>query len=446
MASSMDKHIQSAILNGSSSFTLKQYNPPQYSERQKQYFNTETRLFNEYYAKYSSDYIEVLAQGLNPAEPFEYTKVHMRMADIVRSSSAISYEFDNYKVVDIAERQYTYLRVGAKIIAMGSTWLVINPDNISNVLGKAIVQRCDAVWHYLDYYGNVCSEPMCFDRRLMKANDSDAQRATLITKGYFDAKVQYNEATRQLFTNSRIILGTSAYRITGYSDFIQEFTEDVNSVNLLEFDVRYEEPNAAIDDMENRVAGGKTFAWNIKIGGTPTLKVGETVQLTATSIRTAEENTAVVESTEEHPVSYQWVSSDNEIVSVDSTGVLTGVSEGTATVTCILDQNTQKTSEFEITVEGDITTPHVTFLSNTPTKIRLFEEVTLQATYYENGQEVPDADITFAFSGADEQAYTATTDGNTVTIKCWGGSVRPLTVTAIHGDYETSFAVQLEGI
>jgi hypothetical protein len=59
---------------------------------------------------------------------------------------------------------------------------------------------------------------------------------------------------------------------------------------------------------------------------------------------------------------------------------------------------------------------------------------------------VPDADITFTFSGADEQAYTATTDGSTVTIKCWGGSVRPLTVTAVHGDYETSFAVQLEGI
>jgi uncharacterized protein YjdB len=140
------------------------------------------------------------------------------------------------------------------------------------------------------------------------------------------------------------------------------------------------------------------------------------------------------------------MSSNDEIVSVDQTGVLTGVSEGTATVTCILAQNTTKTSEYEITVAGDIAAPHVSFLSNTPNKIRLFEEVTLTAAYYENGQQVMDADIVFSFSGADEQAYTATEVGNTVTIKCWGGSVEPLMVTATYGEYKTSFAVQLEGI
>lgn len=441
----LDKILKNTKLAGSSSVSLKQFNPPQYSERQKQYFNTETRLFNEQYAKYSTDYIEVMAQGLNPAEPFEYTKVHMRFSDIVRSSSAISYEFDNYKVVDIAERQYTYLRIGAKVIGMGSTWLVINPDNMGNVLGKAIIQRCDAVWHYHDYYGNVCSEPMCFDRRLAKANDTDAQRATMITKGYFDAKVQYNDATRQLFTNSRLILGTSAYRITGYSDFIQEFTEDINSVNLLMFDVRYEEPNDVIDDMENRIAGGKTFAWDINVLGNPTIMVGETTELTATSTRTAEEKTEVVVSTAEHPIHYIWESSDEAVATVDNEGVVTAVAEGEATITCTLAQNQNKSEEFKVTVAGVETEPHISFNSTIPDKLGMFKTITISAEYYEEGQATGN-DITFTYSGADQHSYTATQDGNTVTIKCWGGSVQPLTVTASYGEYSESVSVYLVGI
>ena len=441
----IDKILKNTKLTGSSAPAIKQYNPAQYSERQKQYFNYETRIFNEYYAKYSTDYIEVQAQGLIPEDPFGYTKVHMRFSDIVRSSSAISYEFDNYKVVDIAERQYTYLRIGAKIIAMGSTWLVINPDNMGNPLGKAIIQRCDAVWHYHDFYGNVCSEPMCFDRRLMKANDSDAQRATMITKGYFDAKVQYNEATRQLFTNSRLILGTSAYRITGYSDFVQEFTEDINSVNLLMFDVRYEEPNDAIDDMENRVAGGKTFVWDINVLGNPTIMAGETTQLTATSTRTAEEKTAVVTSTPEHPVYYLWESSDESVATVDNEGLVTGVAEGEATITCTLVQNQTKSETFGITVAGVETEPHISFTSTIPEKIGMLKTLTISAEYYEEGQATGNV-ITYSFSGADEHAYTATVSGNAVTVKCWGGSVQPLTITATYGTYSKSVSVYLEGI
>lgn len=441
----MDKLIKNARIAGSSGI-VRTIEPSQYSERKFQYFSNETRLFTQEKAKYSSDYVEAQIQGLNPEQPFEFVPVHIRISDIVRSSSAISYEFDNYKVIDIAERQYTYLRIGAKVVTMGNTWLVINPDNMSNVLGKAIMQRCDAVWHYLDYYGNVCTEPMCFDRRLMKANDADAQRATMITKGYFDAKIQYNDATRQLFTNSRLILGTSTYKITGFSDFIQEFTETENSINLLMFDVRYEEPNSVIDDMENKVAGGKTFNWEIKMEGKPTIMVGDETTLEASSRRTAEEYTSEVESTAEHPVSYLWESSDENVAYVDPFGVVTGVSEGTATITCYLEQNPTKTAEFEMTVAGDMTEPHVAFTSNIPERLRLFETVSVTAKYYEDGEAVDDANIVFSFEGADPDSYTAEVEGNTATIKCWSGSVNPLVVTAGHGDYEASFEIELEGI
>lgn len=441
----MKQSIKNTLLAGSSSFSFKQQIPVQYNGRQKRYMNYETRKFTEQMAKYSSDYVEAQIQGLNPDEPFEYTKVHIRFSDIVRSSSAISYEFDNYKVIDIAEPQYTYVRIGAKVVAMGSTWLVINPANMGNVLGKAMIQRCDAVWHYLDFYGNVCAEPMCFDRRLAKANDGDAQRSTMITKGYFDAKIQCNPATMQLDTNSRIILGSAAYKVTGFSDFIQEFTGDYNSVNLLEFDLRYEEPNDAIDDMVNHVAGGKTFKWDIQLSGTPTLMVGNATQLTATSIRTAEENTAVVTNTEDKPISYIWESSNEEIARVDVDGTVTAVSEGEAQITCTLEQNEAQKGVFSIMVAGDATEPHVSFTSTVPEKIGIYKEITLSAEYFEGGEATGNA-ISFEFTGADKNAYTATVNGNTVTVKCWGGSVLPLSITATYGDYSDTAQIYLEGI
>ena len=441
----MKQSIKNAMLAGSSSFSFKQQIPTQYKDRQKRYMNYETRKFTEQMARYSSDYVEAQIQGLVPDEPFAYTTVHIRFSDIVRSSSAISYEFDNYKVIDIAEPEYTYIRIGAKVVTMGCTWLVINPANMGNVLGKAMIQRCDAVWHYLDFYGNVCSEPMCFDRRLAKANDADAQRASMITKGYFDAKVQCNPATMQLDTNSRIILGSAAYKVTGFSDFIQEFTDDYNSVNLLEFDLRYEEPNDAIDDMVNHVAGGKTFKWDIQLSGTPTLMVGNTTLLTPTSIRTAEEKTETVVSTPDKPISYIWKSSNEEIARVEADGTVTAVSEGEAEITCTLQQNEAQKDAFTVTVAGNATAPHVSFTSTVPEKIGIYQQLTLTADYFENGEATGNS-IEFTFSGADKKAYKATVNDNTVTVKCWGGSVEPLTITATYGEYSDTAQVYLEGI
>lgn len=168
------------------------------------------------------------------------------------------------------------MRQGTKINTMGCTWLVTNPSNLSNTVGNGIAQRCNAVWNYLDYYGNVMSEPIVVENLRAHASTPDDQQSALITKGYFVLVMQYNEATAQLDTNSRIILGTAAYVITGYSDFSQEFTGDYSTIRLLSFDARYEEPNYVIDDMENHVAGGKTFSWEIGISGPPSLKVGTT--------------------------------------------------------------------------------------------------------------------------------------------------------------------------
>ena len=435
---------RSILIESALPLSYKTYVPKQYSSKQHEFFNAETRTFNELYAKYSSDYVDAEIQGLDPDRPFDYVPCHLRLNEIVKPSGSIEGNFDSYKQILMAERQYEYIRKGAKVRTMGNTWLVINPANMSSG-EQAIIQRCDITWNYLDYYGNICHEPMCIDTLLMRASTPDSQRSTMITKGYFNCMAQYNEATKQLFTNSRMVLGSSAYILTGFSDFIREFTDEPDSVNLMRFALRYEEPNDAIDDMVNKVAGGKTFSWNIRIDGESTMTVGDTEQFTAQSIRTSGAKTETVWNTEEHPITYIWESTNPEILSVDETGMVTAKAAGSATVSATLEQNPDKAMTFNVTVADVDTQPHIALDSTIPKELPYGRSVLLSATYYEDGEAV-DTDITWTITGANEEAYTFEPDGNTATLRCWGGSVEPAFITAAHGAYEASVTIYLQGI
>lgn len=412
--------------------------PTQYINRQRQYFDPETRAFTQLTACYSSDFVEAQIQGLNDNEPDTWGTYRLRFSDVVKPSAAIQRHFDDYKQFLFESYLIEYVRPGTKIVTMGSTWLVTNPENISGSSGSGICRRCNAVWNHLDYYGNVVSEPIIVENSRANANDSDAQQSLLISKGYFNVICQYNDATRQIDTNTRFILGTGAYRVTGYSDFEQEFTGDYSSVRLLSFTVRYEEPNYVIDDMENHVAGGKDFSWEVLVSGLASLNAGASTQFTAESRRNGE----IVTSTTENPITYEWESSDESVLTVDSNGLVTAIGEGTASVRVKVSQNTELHTNYFITVTES--TEGVEFTSAIPQTMAAYETATITAAYFQNNAETSKV-VHWKFTGADENAYSASVNDNTAVITCYGYSDTPLTVTASRGSYVASAVIQLEG-
>lgn len=415
--------------------------PAQYGDRQRQYLGDPSTEFVHQYAKYATDFIKARVQGLSQDAPYEWETTYIRMADIAPETASTLRKQDDYKSIMFADESIEYVPEGTKIDAMGSIWLVTNPQNISNAVGGGVAQRCRSTWNHLDWYGNLLKEPICVEKAILTANERDMQEYALITKGYVNIICQRNEETKKLNTNSRIILGSAAYNITGFGDYAQEFTGDYESVRLLEFTARYEPPNEEIDDMENHVAGGKTFSWEIRVIGNPIIKSGATGQLEAVSIRMGE----TAESDYDHPVSYIWESSDSNIADVGMDGSVFGVSEGTCTVTCTLEQNRSISETYEITVVPAESGNEVAFLGNIPDKLRPYESVTIEAAYFENGEERLDK-ITFAYSGADTMSYTATEAGNSTQITCWSASDVPLVVTASFGEYLASVEIGLEGI
>ena len=72
---------------------------------------------------------------------------------------------------------------------------------------------------------------------------------------------------------------------------------------------------------------------------TASLRVGDTKSITATTTPTTASNTAVV-----------WSSSDNNVATVTSEGVITAIGEGTCTITCTAADGYGTTSTFEVIV------------------------------------------------------------------------------------------------
>lgn len=436
--------------------------PKQYANRKYPYLNVASTRFYQEYAQYASDYFWAEAQGLDPENPTSWETVTLRMADLVKTSAAMQRQFDDYKMILLDKMRYAYIPRGAKFVVMGSTWLCTNPENISGSDGMGVIQRCKAVWNHLDWYGNILSEPMAVEgTEILRANAPDPQYNMPIVKGYYNVKCQYNSETAQIDDNTRMILGTACYVVTGFSDFNQEFTGDYNSIRMLEFTVRKDEINEAIDDRENHVAGGKAFAWDITLSGASVLSPGASYLFSAESKR----NEETVESTDEHPISYVWTSSDESVATVDENGVVTGVSDGDCVISCALSQNPKYVETFNVTVTSEQTEDVLWFRQTPPSILSAYETVTLEAVKYlgvnttdysllpKDGlypsetlypsQENP---VEWEFTGADQNAYSAEIDGSKVTITCWGGSIEPLTVTVSAGGQSVTAVIPLIGI
>lgn len=438
---SIQKSLKNAMLTGNGLISWQNNTPNQYSQRQHQYFSAETRTFTQRMAQYASDFVEAQVQGLDQNDPYAWQTRMIRMSELVRPTAAIQRDFDDYKTILFADRDIEYIMPGAKIVTMGSTWLAVNPLNISGSDGSSVVRRCNAIWNTFDYYGNVVSEPILVENIRANANDSDTQNSQQIAKGYFNVICQYNDNTRQIDTNTRMILGTAAYRVTGYSDFDMEFTGDYNSVRTLAFSIRFEEVNDAIDDLVNHVAGGKTFSWVVSASGPSSLSVGATAQLAAQSVRDGK----IVASTPANQISYAWASSDESVLTVDENGLVTAIGEGNATVRVTLEQNPAWYADYAIEVTA--TADGVKFTSTVPESMGAYTTATLTAAYFIDGDEQSDA-LAWAFFGADTTAYSAAIlpDGKSVSVSCFGYSAMPLVVTISYGTYTASTSITLEGI
>lgn len=423
-----EKYINGAILQSGGTPTVRVNTPVQYKDRQKQYMAHRTRQFAHERAKYSSDYVQAQVQGIDLKDFYRYLTTYVRLSDY-HSNPTLTQQTDDIKNILFAEQQIEYFPIGAKLQTMGNTWICVNPSNMSGAQTNAIIKRCNTSYNLYDYYGNILTEPIILEKVSMMGNDNNTPQNLVVMDGYFNVICQLNDNTQQLGLNQRIMLGKSAYHITGFNDFYQEFSGDYDSTHILYYTVRIEEPNQN-DDVTNHIANGKNYSFTAQItGGEKELAVGDTLKLSAVFIKKNGESITQVEPTDEYPITWNWASSNPDIATVNADGTVTANASGTAQITATLAQNTAVTATVELAVAEAVTEPYVAFNGVIPQSIEQYESATLTATYFENGVAT-DKPIAWTFSGANKRSYTTTINGNSVEIYCVLADNIPLTVTA----------------
>ena len=151
-------------------------------------------------------------------------------------------------------------------------------------------------------------------------------------------------------------------------------------------------------------------------------------EVTQRIIPTSYRNECLVTSTEEHPISYTFKSSDESVISIDENGLATAIGSGEAVITVVLDQNKSVNQSVVVSVT-EVGESKVIF---TTTPIKVLDEhdsCLISAAYLRDGIETHD-EVTFSFSGASERCYSASkVNANTYEVRCYNASRVPLTVT-----------------
>lgn len=433
------KYIKNLIF-GSDGSNVVRNTPSQYNTRQKQYLAERTTRYIAERSYLASDYVQADIQGLLPYF-YDYTTLNIRLADILSPSANTTKKMDDYKQVLIPDRTVDYLPIGAKINTMGSTWIVINPSNISSVSANAVIARCNATYNSYDYYGNIIVEPIVVEKYTMSNNDNDNSINLVLMDGYFNITCQLNENTKNLGINKRIILGDKPYHITGFTDFIQEFTGDRKNIHIMTFTARIDEPTES-DDLTIGIAGGKEYVVSAELNGQTDLIAGQSTTLTADFLI----NGKKVDSTAEHPLSWTYSSSDQTIAKVSDDGKVMTYKEGNAVIVATLVQNPLVTAKIGLTITEVVNEPYIAFDGFTHDYITQYSSETFNATYFENNLAT-DYPLKWTFSGATKRDYIATVseDGRSVTIECLSASEKPLKITATYNGVKASIKVNLVG-
>lgn len=497
MANGSQKYIKNIAGFGGGDFNTPTNTPAQYASRQTQYMADRTRAFDQNRAYLSTDFFTAQVQGLNLDCFYEWETVDIRLADIVSPSATASKKTDDYKHIMFPDIEIEYFPIGAKVVTAGSTWLCVNPTNISSAKNTAVVARCNASYNSYDFYGNVITEPIVVEKYSMLGNDNESPQNLVLMDGYFNITCQLNENTRQIKENSRIILGTKAYHITGVTDFVQEFTADRNSCHIVTFTARVEEPDINDDITKDFVAGGNTYTFAVQIQPADNISVGDVVNLRAVFVRNGqfvwqqadlsvnletgeltadypdnyeqgqfgmcksvlgvndEENPlgadytlkdGVLYATLEHPVDFIWESENYMVATITPDGQLTALAEGETLITATLKQNPNISASVMLQVASVRTEQYVEFTSVLPESISQYEQVTIQARYFDGNQETTNA-LTWSFGGATAENYSVTIadDGLSICVECLSASETPLEITASYNGQSATTSVNLYG-
>lgn len=383
-------------------------------------------------------------QGIDEDDFYKWFRTRIRLSAMVRHGTTTNI-IEDWKKIKFESSKINAVGLGAKIECNGDTYIVSNPDEANGAQATAVCRRCNVTWRRLDFYGNIKEEPFYWAKNQSQASANEYMDYIVSPNLYQKCVMQLNDDTRDMLTNRRMILGTMAYMVRGLIDFLQTETGNVDSTHILYFDLQSQEPIES-DDLENRVADGKSFDMHASFTGVPAEAIpGKTYATGIETVRNGQilsiidgvtYGTTVNGETErlgEYPLTWRYESTDETVATVDGDGIVTTVGEGECVIRATLEENENITCEKAIKVSVDVQ-DGLEWLQ-TADECGQYQSVTLEAAYFVGGAKTDDP-IEYTVRTWDANAASWEQDGNRITIT--GFLPGEITVTAAsHGIAKT---------
>lgn len=403
---------------------------------QRQYgFRQNTTRYTEKTLKYGTDFYTAKVQGIDENDFYKWYETKLRLSQMVKHGTTTNI-IEDWKEIKFESPRINAIGLGAKIECNGNTFIVSNPDESNGTQATAVCRRCNATWRRMDFYGNIIEEPFYWAKQQSQASANEYQDYMVIPNLYQKCVMQLNPQTKELQTNRRMILGSSAYAVRGLVDFLQSETGDRGSTHIMYFDLMIQEPIDG-DDLEKQVADTKNFKITATLCGIPEETVpGQSFQADVTAVRngqTLSVEDGVTYGTKpdggkerlgEYPLTWTYRSSNTEVATVNAIGVVTTVSEGVSIITASLEENPEVMCFSQIIVSEQV--------ESRMEWVRCVDEIGQYQSAVFECRRTEDGVIT-----ADAVTYTVTSGTENVNSFEWTQNGNSITVTGYYPDIIT---------
>jgi uncharacterized protein YjdB len=341
------------------------------------------------------------------------------------------------------------LHMGDFFAFSNNYWVVVNVENIKSPTSTCTVRRCNNVLRWMASDGSLYQYPCALGYKIARNKNLESSGAAFPRlEGILVATTQHNASTATIQPNQRFLFGNPsnwvAYMVQGGGlvNFQNLQTTSNTSYGILELDIQAVAENAETDDFTNGIADVNKFVYDISIAPS---SFGGIVGDSITLVPTVTLNDEVVTRT------VTWSSSNAKKATVDATtGIVTLVAVGNATITGELANNSTVSQDVVITIAA--TPPADTYsfeISPTTNYILQGNDETYTVKLLKNGV---DQSATFTFtvdssSTAPTSSYEFTVMGiDSFKVENLAMSLgAPLIISAVSGTHNELITILLKG-
>lgn len=374
----------------------------------------------------------------------EYQDIDVRINHVVSTTTGAN-RGDDWKKILFKDLSKS-IQVGAMFIFDSNYWIVVNTDSLSTTGSVCTVRRCNNTLRWIDGAGAKHSVPCVLDYSIQENRDYASATSKVVSpSGLLEIISQLNTITNSIKSSTRFLFGNpdnwTGYRVQGggIHNFLNPTTETFSTTGILKLTLGVTQINESVDDLVNGYANQTENNYTISLNNSSiTGSIGETYQLEAIVY----EGGVIVSR------DVEWSSDDSLVATVGVSGLVTFISDGTATITVSLDGDSAVLDTCDALVDGTPISEYYVDVSPESNNILEGDTQVYAVTLELNGATQVD---TFTFSDvspssiSDKYIFTSI-DGNSFSIenveKSPSGDV---IVRAVSGVHTKDITIKLSG-